>query len=190
MFRSQISVAASVALSVALLAAVAPARAQDDIAAKAQTCAVCHGQNGVPIDPKTIPIIWGQQASYLYKQLHDFHSGDRASPVMAPLVKELTLPQLRELANYFAAKTWPAATPASPAPSPPEGIAVCKPCHQQNFEGGPPAPRLAGLSREYLTAAMRAFAGDQRTNNGDMPKFMKALTESQRDAIAAYLSAL
>jgi cytochrome c553 len=175
---------------IALLAAAAPACAQDDIAAKAQACAACHGQNGVPLDPKTMPIIWGQQANYLYKELHDFHSGDRASPVMAPLVKEFTLPQLRELANYFAAKTWPAATPPSPPPAPPEGIAMCKACHQQNFEGGQPAPRIAGLSSEYLAAAMHAFADDQRTNNGDMPKFMKALTESQRDAIARYLSAL
>jgi len=176
---------------VALLAAVAPARADDDVAAKAQACNACHGQNGVPIDPKTMPIIWGQQANYLYKELHDFHSGDRSSPVMAPLVKPFTLPQLRELANYFAAKTWPAKTgPAAAPSSPPEGIAMCKACHQQDFEGGQPAPRLAGLSYEYLAAAMRAFADDQRTNNGDMPKFMKALTESQRDAIARYLSAL
>jgi len=175
---------------IALLAAAAPARAQDDIAAKAQTCAACHGQNGVPIDPKTMPIIWGQQANYLYKELHDFHSGDRPSPIMAPLVKEFTLPQLRELANYFAAKAWPAATPPSPPPAPPEGIAMCEACHQRNFEGGQPAPRLAGLSSDYLAAAMRAFADDPRTNNGDMPKFMKALTEAQRDAIARYLSAL
>ena len=41
--------------------AVVPACAADDIEAKAQACAACHGQNGVPTDPKTIPIIWGQQ---------------------------------------------------------------------------------------------------------------------------------
>jgi len=37
---------------------------------------------------------------------------------------------------------------------------------------------------------MRSFATDERTNNGDMPKFMQALTESERDAIARYLSAM
>ena len=30
----------------------------------------------------------------------------------------------------------------------------------------------------------------ERTNNGDMPKFMQALTDSERDAMARYLSAL
>jgi mono/diheme cytochrome c family protein len=37
---------------------------------------------------------------------------------------------------------------------------------------------------------MRRFATDKWTNNGDMPKFMKALTESEWDAMARYLSAL
>jgi cytochrome c553 len=58
------------------------------------------------------------------------------------------------------------------------------------FAGGPPAPRLAGLSYEYLVGAMHGFAADQKTNNGDMPKFMQALTDGDRDAMARYLSGL
>ena len=45
-------------LGLAIVAA--PVQAADDIEAKAQTCAACHGQNGVPIEPKTVPIISGQ----------------------------------------------------------------------------------------------------------------------------------
>ena len=168
----------------------APAYAADDIEAKVQMCNACHGQNGVSIEPKTIPIIWGQQQSYLVKQLHDYRSGDRDNPIMTPIAKGLAQDDLRKIAAYFAAKTWPA-QPAAPAPaSPPNGIAQCQPCHQPNFVGGLPAPRLAGLSYEYLVASMRAFATDERTNNGDMPKFMHALTDSERDAMARYLSAL
>jgi hypothetical protein len=37
---------------------------------------------------------------------------------------------------------------------------------------------------------MNSFASDERTNNLDMPGFMKALTESQREAIARYLAGL
>jgi mono/diheme cytochrome c family protein len=37
---------------------------------------------------------------------------------------------------------------------------------------------------------MNSFANGERTNNHDMPGFMKALTESQRDAIAHYLAGL
>jgi len=53
-----------------------------------------------------------------------------------------------------------------------------------------PAPRLAGLSYEYLVQEMREFARNERTNNLDMPGFMRALTEPERNAIARYLSSL
>jgi cytochrome c553 len=177
-------------VGIGFAAAVAPAYAADDIEAKAQTCAACHGQNGVPADPKTMPIIWGQQQSYLMKQLHDYRSGDRDNPIMSTIAKGLAQDDLRKLAAYFASKTWPAQQAAAAPASPPNGIAQCQPCHQPNFEGGRPAPRLAGLSYEYLAASMRGFATDKRTNNGDMPKFMHALTDSERDAMARYLSSL
>ena len=176
--------------AVGFAVAAVPADAADDIEAKVQSCAVCHGQNGVPIDPKTIPIIWGQQQSYLVKQLRDYRNGERDNPIMSPIAKALAQEDLRKIAAYFAAKSWPAQQAAAAAASPPNGIAQCQPCHQPNFEGGPPAPRLAGLSYEYLVAAMRDFAADERTNNGDMPKFMQALTDSERDAMARYLAGL
>jgi cytochrome c553 len=173
-----------------------PAQA-DDAEAKAQACGLCHGQNGVPISAN-MPVIWGQQSNYLYKELHDFHSGDRKNPMMGPVVQGTSLDDLRAIAIYFSGKTWPAKQVASTAPTtpapPPEAIAAklqtCKACHQANFEGGAPAPRLAGLSYEYLASAMRAFANGQRTNNLDMPGFMKALTDSERDTMAHYLAGL
>jgi cytochrome c553 len=172
---------------------IVPAVAADDIEVKAQACSQCHGQNGEPPDPNSIPVIWGQQESYLYKELHDYHSGDRMSPVMAPVVHDLSLPDLRKIAAYFATKAWPEQRSDSITP-PDEKIAskivMCQSCHQQDFKGGEPAPRLAGLSYDYLVASMRAFADGERTNNLDMPKFMHALTESERDSIARYLSAL
>ena len=174
----------------AAVAVDAPVHAADDIEAKAQPCAACHGANGVPVDPKNIPAIWGQQESYLMKQLRDFRNGERTSAVMAPLAKGLAEGDLRPLAAYFAAKPWPAKRGAAKPPAPPKSIAQCQACHQPNFEGGMPAPRLAGLSYEYQNAAMRAFARDERTNNLDMPAFMRALSERDRAAIARYLSAL
>jgi len=181
---------ASLCGAVGVLSLVASAQAADDIEAKAQACAACHGANGVPTDPKTMPIIWGQQASYLYKELHDYKSGDRKSPIMAPVVADISLPDLRQLANYFAAKPWPPKQGAGTAGAPPVGIAQCQPCHQPNFEGGAPAPRLAGLSYDYLAGSMKSFADGTRTNNGDMPGFMKALSDSDRDAMAHYLAGL
>ena len=176
-------------LGIGLAVALPSAHAADEIEAKAQLCAACHGQNGVPTDPKTIPPIWGQQQSYIMKQLRDFRSGERKSDAMAPIAKGLAEHDLRKLAAYFAAKTWPARQSATP-PALPKGIAQCQACHQPSFEGGAPAPRLAGLSYEYLVGEMREFASGERPNNLDMPKFMQALPESERDVIARYLSAL
>jgi len=169
---------------------MAGAYAADDIEGKAQACAACHGNNGVPTDPKTIPVIWGQEASYLMKQLRDFRNGERQSAVMASLAKNLAEADLRPMAAYFAAKPWPARRAAAKPASPPKSVSQCQACHQPNFQGGMPAPRLAGLSYEYLVASMRAFATDQRTNNLDMPRFMRMLSEKERSAIARYVSTL
>ncbi len=165
------------------------ARADDDIESRVGVCAGCHGQSGIPATSAT-PILWGQQANYLYKELHDYHSGDRFNAIMSPLVKIFSLEDLRKVANYFAAKPWPARHGGPPPGSPPEKITMCRACHGQNFEGGAPAPRLAGLSYEYLIASMNSFADGHRTNNLDMPGFMKALTQSERDAMARYLAGL
>jgi cytochrome c553 len=181
----------SAVLGIAIgLAAALPAQAADEIEAKAQLCAGCHGQNGVPADPKTIPPIWGQQQSYLMKQLRDYRSGERNNGIMSPIARNLDEGDLRKLAAYFAGKTWPAKKAAAKAVPAPRGIAQCQACHQPNFEGGMPAPRLAGLSYEYLVAEMRAFAAERRTNNLDMPGFMRGLSERERSAIARYLAGL
>jgi len=173
------------ALAFALVGA--PAQAADDIASRLEICSACHGANGTPTNPAT-PIIWGQQQNYLYKELHDYHSGERSNAIMSPMVKSFSLDDLRKVAAYFAAKSWPTKqSDAAPGPLP-EGIAMCRACHGQDFEGGQPAPRLAGLNYDYLISAMRSFADGKRTNNLDMPGFMRALTDSQREAIAHYLS--
>ena len=176
------------ALVVTGIAAI-PASAADDIESRVAVCAGCHGEKGVPINTAT-PIIWGQQANYLYKELHDYHSGDRANPFMSSVAKQFTLPELREVANYFAAKEWPAQAHANNPGEAPKSAEMCKACHQPNFVGGLPAPRLAGLSADYLLTAMNSFADGKRTNNLDMPGFMKALSESDREAIAKYLAGL
>lgn len=170
-------------------AAAVPASAADDIESRVQVCAGCHGQNGVPINTAT-PVIWGQQANYLYKELHDYHSGDRANPFMSSVAKQFTLPELREVANYFAAKQWPTQQHANKPAEAPKSAEMCKACHQPNFVGGQPAPRLAGLSYDYLLTSMNNFADGRRDNNLDMPGFMKALSESDREAIAHYLAGM
>jgi len=169
--------------------AIAPASAQNALEAKLQPCNTCHGQDGKPINATT-PIIWGQTTAFMTKQLHDFRSADRASDIMAAFSKTLQQEELRPAAVYFSMKTWPANATAAAAGPEPEGTAVCKACHQNDFKGGLPAPRLAGQSYQYLINQMNQFADGRRTNNMDMIKLMQELSPAQRDAIAKYLAAL
>jgi cytochrome c553 len=189
--RGEVMFKGSLAIIFCAIAGVValPAYGAEDIAARVQVCASCHGQGGKPVDNAT-PVIWGQQASYLYKELHDYHSGARANPVMASIAKSLSFEDLRAMAEYFAAKTWPTAAAKAAANTPPASLAMCKACHGQNFEGSAAGPRLAGLSSTYLVSAMNSFGDGKRTNNLDMPGFMKAMSKSEREAIARYLSAL
>jgi cytochrome c553 len=190
MLKTLVSATCGAAAMLAL--AAAPATAADELDAKLQACNACHGANGQPID-KSIPIIWGQTTAYMTKQLHDYRGEDRPSPVMSPFAAMIKPEEWRKVATYFTAKPWPAKqASAGPAPAaPPEQkIAVCRICHQPNFEGGLPAPRLAGQSYEYLVVAMNSFAEDKRTNSADMQTLMKMLTAEERDAIAKYLAAL
>ena len=53
---------------------------------KALVCAGCHGLSGLPKD-KSIPILWGQNAAYLYLQLRDFEKGERANDPMSPIAQ-------------------------------------------------------------------------------------------------------
>ncbi len=167
---------------------------QREFGAKLQVCGACHGANGVPKNP-TVPIIWGQQESYLEKQLHDFRTSARSAEVMNWMARTLDDSEVPPSGKFFGTKKWPARVQPAAAVTPPPGIAVCQACHQANFMGaaqneGAPTPRLAGQSYEYLVEAMRRFADGERTNNADMVQIMKALSPAQRDAMARYLSAL
>jgi cytochrome c553 len=165
-----------------------PAMGQE-LETEMQTCNACHGQNGQPIAPN-IPTIWGQQTAFLVKQIHDYKSKDRDNPIMSALAEGIKQPDIRKIATYFAAKPWPAKNPAVAAQPAPDGMTVCRICHQPNFEGGLPAPRLAGQSYDYLLSAMNNFADGMRDNNADMVKLMQATTPAQRQAFARYLSSL
>jgi len=165
------------------------AEAEAMLGAKLLVCNTCHGANGVPRNAN-VPIIAGLQENYLVKQLHDFQTGDRDSEVMMWMATALTPEESVLAAAYFAKKSWPARTATVAAAAPPAAAAVCQICHQQNFAGGLPGPRLAGQNYEYLVEAMRRFADHERTNNADMVKIMEAMSSADREAMARYISGL
>ena len=183
---------------VVLAAWAAPANAADAVSApstqaefnaKLLVCNACHGDKGAPKNTIT-PILWGQQENYLIKQLHDFQSGARNFEVMSWMVAGFSPSELEAVAASFAKKDWPVRPTGAAATSPPAMVAVCQVCHQQNFVGGLPAPRLAGQSYDYLVETMRRYAEGERANSPEMKTIMQAISPAERQAIARYISSL
>ncbi|HXL28970.1 MAG TPA: cytochrome c4, partial [Bradyrhizobium sp.] len=63
-------------------------------------------------------------------------------------------------------------------------------CHLDHFQGDGTVPRLAGLSREYLTKTMADFRTRARGNNPGMSDLMLAAAPDDLAALAEYLSGL
>jgi len=194
---------------IVLIVLVASARAADNqdpsadrkFRARLSTCSTCHGGNGVP-KVVGIPIIWGQDADYLLKQIHDFESGDRDVEIMTYVVKQIEPEFVGGVMANIAKRKWPLTVSGGGAALPPgpPGLAVCKGCHQNNFLGastpeakqlaGGPAPRLAGQNYEYLVRQMNRFAEGELRNSPTMAALMAAIPPADRDAMARYLSRL
>jgi len=70
---------------------------------KANQCFACHGVNGVSVNPD-FPSLAGQSKVYIIKQLKAFKSGERKSPIMAPMVSGLNDDDIKAVADYFSSK--------------------------------------------------------------------------------------
>jgi len=182
------------ALLAVLKICITPLHAQS-IEEKAEVCAGCHGADGKSID-KTIPVIWGQQAGYVYIQLRDFKRGDRKSDIMQPIASSMQRNDMQAFAEYFSKKPWPdLGQPRAPkevvekASSANRSVG-CTGCHLDHFQGDGTVPRLAGQSREYLARTMNDFRTRTRGNNPGMSDLMLATSPDDLAALAEYLSGL
>ena len=186
----------ALAFAAAVATIVLPAAARGEtIAEKAQLCAACHGENGIP-QQKTMPVIWGQYQGYLYLQLRDYKSGARKNDIMSPLAQTLERDDMMALARYFSQKPWPDLQ-QPPAPADVAARAVrantaigCTGCHQGQYQGEGTQPRLAGQWKEYLQQSMLDFRNRSRGNNPGMTDLMLAISEDDIAACAQYMAGL
>ena len=206
MIRALLCAAAAAALC------AAPAHAQD-AAAKAQNianqlCASCHAADGNSIAPAN-PKIAGQIPEYLHKQLLDFkpQAGKkpaRESPIMQPMVANLSDEDMKSLAAFYAGqqlrpaaaadknlamlgqKLWRGGNGAT-------GVPACAGCHGPTGAGIPSQyPRIAGQYADYIAAQLKAFKEGARANdpNGMMRGVVARMTEREMRAVAEYAAGL
>ncbi|MCO5132461.1 MAG: cytochrome c4 [Xanthobacteraceae bacterium] len=186
------------AAAVAMLFPGHLARAADIAAgkAKAETCAACHGADGISRTENT-PSLAGQPDQFIQWQLVFLRGGARKSDVMAPMAEPLSNDDIRNLGAYFATLTPPkGAADNDPELSRKGAMAAkgrrCASCHTDSYAGTKAVARLAGQREDYLVKALRDYKSGARAGGGGaaMANVAYPLSEEEIAALAHYLSRL
>jgi len=166
-----------------------------------QICAACHaadGSRGIPVNP----ILQGQFAEYLVKQLTDFKSGKRDNPIMKGMASTLSDADMRNVAAFYASKQ---ATPGAAKERDlvalgekiyrggiaDRQIPACAGCHTPNGAGIPAQyPRVSGQHFEYAQAQLIAFRAGTRANGPMMNGVAAKMNDREIKAVADYIAGL
>ena len=203
--KSLIVVALAALFAGPVLAEEAKGPAKPDAAKGAtiagQVCAACHtsdGSRGIA----TNPILQGQHADYLVKQLAEFKSGKRDNAIMKPMASTLSDDDMRNVAAFYASKT------AKPGAAKNKdtielgrkiwrgGIAdkqvpACAGCHGPAGAGMPAQyPRLGGQHQEYVQPELVLFRSGKRANSPQMATIAARMSDAEIAAVSDYVEGL
>jgi len=194
----------------AALAAVlfAPGAWAADVNALVETCASCHGNDGVSAEAD-VPTIAGYSAQYISEQLKAYQKKERPCPEtdvrsgakkgtksdMCQVAKDLGDSDIDHLASFFEKKKFVAAQQSFDAALAAKGKEIhdanCDKCHQQN--GTRPdddAGILAGQRMQYLKAQFEDFKAGTRTMLKSMKTKIDKLQKEDVDALVNYYGSL
>lgn len=182
-----------VGVSAAALAQEPPAP-PPEIAEKVALCVSCHGADGLPTVEKA-PILWGQHMFYLLTQLKDYRAERRAHDIMTPIAKDLTDPDMKALATYFAAQPWPNYRDSASADDKTRAqtLAVegaCTSCHLSGMLGDSRNPRLSHQKVDYLQQTMTDLRDNIRMNAPPMAAIVRGWSDEDIAAMSRYLAGL
>lgn len=189
-----------------LVHAAEPAPAAKPDLAKGQAtstnvCGACHaadGSRGAPANP----IIAGQHAEYLVKQLTEFKSGKRDNPIMKGMAATLNEADMVNVAAFYASKSAKAGFAKNKdlvtlgekiyrGGIADRNIPACSGCHSPNGAGIPSQyPRLAGQHADYTEAQLLAFRAGTRANSPQMTGVAAKMNDREIKAVADYIAGL
>ena len=173
----------------------------------ATVCAACHMPDGNSVIAQN-PILAGQHAAYLEKQLYNFKlkagakEPERNNAIMLGFASILSDEDIRNIAAFYAAQK---ANNASAKRKdlivlgakiyrsglPEKGLPACAGCHSPNAAGIPAQfPRLAGQHPEYTEATLNNFRLGQRKNSAQMMTIAGKMTEAEIAAVSEYLASV
>ncbi|MBF0349054.1 MAG: cytochrome c4 [Magnetococcales bacterium] len=136
----------------------------------ANTCAGCHGTDGISGGP-AMPTIAGLPANYLKTIMGEFKDGTRPSTIMGRLAKGYTTEEIALISDFFSKKKWANAqshansknaTAIDAAQATKGGKLVadakCDKCHEDDgvFQDED-TPRVAGQWLDYLIFKMQDY---------------------------------
>jgi len=164
-------------------------------------CQSCHGDGGNATMAAT-PKLASQHAAYIVKQLSEFKSGARANPTMAPMAKNLTDEDIRNIAAYVNAQALKPAVAKNKdtvelgkkifrAGIKDKNVPACNGCHGPSGAGIPAQfARIGGQNEDYLEAQLSGFAAGTRANNPIMATIAARMTPNEIKAVSDYVAGL
>ena len=186
--------AAFVLIAIALAGAANAAEPPAGIKDLVQTCAACHGPNGISQMPGS-PSLAGQPDIFTQYQLVFMRDGAREVEVMKEIAKQLTDDNIRDLGAYYASLPPPKGLRPKPPVDDAKVKAVmdprkCANCHKEDFSGQGETGRIAGQRMDYLVKALRDFRSGARRGRGmgAMMEVSVTLQDRDIDMIARYLA--
>ena len=166
-----------------------------------QVCAACHTADGSRGSPAN-PILQGQHADYLVKQLTEFKAGKRVNAVMNGMAAALTEEDIKNVAAFYAGKqAKPGFAKSKDSVALGEkiyrgGIAAkqvpaCAGCHSPTGAGIPAQyPRLGAQHADYAEAQLVAFRSGARANSAQMTAIAARMSDKEIKAVADYVAGL
>ena len=165
------------------------------------TCVACHTNDGSRGSAAN-PILQGQHADYIAKQLLEFKAGKRQNAIMTGMASTLSEADMKNVAAFYSGKQ------AKPGFAKNKDLAAlgekvyrggaadraipaCAGCHSPNGAGIPAQyPRLAGQHADYVEAQLVAFRGGVRHNNAAMTGVAAKLNDREIKALSDYVAGL
>ncbi|OSM02091.1 putative cytochrome C, class I [Magnetofaba australis IT-1] len=177
--------------------------------AMANTCAGCHGTDGMANGP-AMPNIAGQPANYLIPVMKEFRSGERYSTIMGRIAKGYSDAEIEALSKAVAGWKWTGgAENPKLAMKTGETIAMVKPalaaegeklakemkCTKCHEDGGKSTeddmPRVAGQHLDYLLFKMEDYKDEalKMPQPKKMKKRMDKASAKELEAISHFWAA-
>lgn len=152
----------------------------------ANTCAGCHGTDGVSSGPAT-PSIAGISQAYFIDAMVAYKEGTRPSTIMTRIAKGYSEEEVKAMAGFFAKQKFVAHAQTSDAGKAAEGKKLhdkyCEKCHA---EGGSSSEDDAGILygqwSPYLKFTFEDFQSGKREMAKKMAKKIEELNAKEGDA--------